>query len=71
MKTTFTELQNFIEYMAEEINNLKAAIEYTERFLMDESPLVPQHLAEMKADLAEMFDELRSATEYESRLAAY
>ncbi len=65
------ELKNFIEYMTEEVSNLKAAIEYTERFLTDESPLIPQHLAEMKADLAEMVEELRSATKYESRLAAY
>lgn len=67
----FTELKNFIEDMTAEINNLKATIEYTERFLMDESPLVPQHLTEMKADLAEMVEELRGATEYTERLAAY
>ena len=67
----FTELKNFIKDMTDEINNLKAAIEYTERFLMDEPPLVPQHLAEMKAGLAEMVEELKGATEYAERLAAY
>ena len=50
MKMNFIELKNFIEDMTAEVRNLPAAIEYTERFLMDESPLVPQHIAEMKAD---------------------
>lgn len=67
----FTELKNFIEDMIAEISNLKAAIEYTERFLMDESPLVPQHLTEMKASLSEMAEELEGATKYAERLAAY
>ena len=67
----FTELKNFIEDMTAEVNNLKVAIEYTEHFLMDESPLVPQHLAEMKADLAEMTEELEGATQYAERLAAH
>ncbi|MBD5161313.1 MAG: hypothetical protein HDT14_04715 [Oscillibacter sp.] len=67
----FTELKNFIEDMTAEISNLKTAIEYTERFLMDESPLAPQHLAEMKADLAEMTEKLEGATKYAERLAAY
>ena len=71
MKMNFIELKNFIEDMTAEVSNLKAAIEYTERFLMDESPLVPQHIAEMKADLAEMTEELEGATEYAERLASY
>ena len=67
----FTELKNFIKDMTVEVSNLKAAIEYTERFLMDESPLVPQHLAKMKASLVEMTEELEGATKYAERLAAY
>ncbi len=66
-----TELKNFIKYMNEEVNNLKAAIEYKERFLMDESPVVPQDLAELKAKLAEAVEELKGATNYKTRLATY
>ncbi len=66
------ELKNFISYMTEEISNLKKAIEYTEKFLMDDAPeFYGRHIAEMKSDLAEMVEELRGAVEYESRLAAY
>ena len=71
MKTTYTELNSHIEFLTAEVNNLKAAIEYTEQFLMDETPLVPQHLAEMKSEVVEMTEDLAGAKQYAEQLAAY
>ena len=67
----FTELKKFIEDMTDEVSGLKATIEYLERFLMDESPLVPQDIAKLKAELAEASKALQTAIEYDARLMAY
>ena len=67
----FTELKKFIEDMTDEVSGLKATIEYLERFLMDESPLVPQDIARLKVELAEATEALQAAIEYDAQLMAY
>jgi len=67
----FTELKNFIADMTDEVSGLKATIEYLERFLMDESSLVPQDIAKLKAELAEATEALQAAIEYDARLMDY
>ncbi len=72
MTNTYNELNNYTSHLTEEIENLKKAIEYTEKFLYDEAPeFYGRHIAEMKNEIAEMTEELRVYTEYEERLAAY
>lgn len=72
MENTYNELNNYNKYLIDETNNIKAAIEYTERFLMDDAPeFYAKHITEMENELREATEELRIYTEYEKRIAAY
>jgi hypothetical protein len=73
--STYTEKYDELEdsriYLEEEIRILVARIEYTVKNLMEESPLVPQHLAEMRAELAETITNLELVNQYAEDLASY
>ncbi len=70
MNTTYTELNDHIEFLKEEIDKL---LDRLAEMLGSEEPweLHSERYAECEAKLVEMTEELDGATEYAKRLAAY
>lgn len=67
MNTTYTELNNHIEFLKNEIDKL---LDTLAEMLCSEDTTEAEY-AECEAKLVEMTEELGGATEYAERLAAY
>ncbi len=67
MNTTYTELNNHIEFLKKEIDKM---LDILAEMLCSEDTTETEY-AECEAKLVEMTEELEGATEYAERLAAY